>query len=56
MLKACIDIGLAANLSVCGEGVETDAELDLLRSLGCTTVQGYLLARPGTIAELLAYA
>ncbi len=56
VLKACIDIGRAANLSVCVEGVETDAELDLLKSLGCTTVQGFLLARPGTIAELLAYA
>ncbi len=56
VLKACIDIGHAANLSVCVEGVETDAELDLLKALGCTTVQGFLLARPGTIAELLAFA
>gem|GEM_PF-2534785 len=56
VLKAYIDIGHAANLSVCVEGVETDAELDLLKSLGCTTVQGFLLARPGSIAELLAYA
>ena len=55
VLKACIDIGKAANLSVCGEGVETDAELDLLKSLGCNTVQGFLLARPGTMAELLSY-
>jgi len=55
VLKACIDIGKAANLSVCGEGVETEAELDLLKSLGCNTVQGFLLARPGTMAELLSY-
>jgi diguanylate cyclase (GGDEF)-like protein len=54
VLKASIDIGHAAQLSVCGEGVETEDELDLLRTLGCTTVQGFLLARPGTIAELLA--
>lgn len=56
VLKACIDIGHAANLSVGVERVETEAEHDLLKSLGCTTVQGFLLARPGTIAELLAYA
>ena len=56
VLKACIDIGRAANLSVCVEGVETDEELDLLKALGCTTVQGFLLARPGTITELLAFA
>jgi len=55
VLKACIDIGKAADLSVCGEGVETEAELDLLKTLGCNTVQGFLLARPGTMAELLSY-
>jgi diguanylate cyclase (GGDEF)-like protein len=33
-------------LAVTGEGVETMAQLDLLRSAGCEEVQGYLFSRP----------
>ena len=33
-------------LAVVAEGVETQAQVDLLLSLGCTTVQGFLLGRP----------
>jgi predicted signal transduction protein with EAL and GGDEF domain len=28
------------------EGVETQAQIDLLLSLGCTMVQGFMLGRP----------
>jgi diguanylate cyclase (GGDEF)-like protein len=31
---------------VVAEGVETQAQQDFLRSAGCTTIQGYLVARP----------
>jgi predicted signal transduction protein with EAL and GGDEF domain len=34
------------NLEVVAEGVETQAQVDLLQSLGCNTVQGFLLGRP----------
>jgi EAL domain-containing protein (putative c-di-GMP-specific phosphodiesterase class I) len=33
-------------LAVVAEGVETQAQIDLLLSLGCTTVQGFMLGRP----------
>ena len=39
------------------EGVETLDELDLIRSLGCSHVQGFIYARPlkaSSVAELLA--
>ena len=41
-------IGLAANLdmSVIAEGVETEAQLDILADAGCTDCQGYLFSRP----------
>jgi diguanylate cyclase (GGDEF)-like protein len=41
-------IGLSKNLQmrVIAEGVETDAQLDFLRTAGCDQVQGYLLSRP----------
>jgi EAL domain-containing protein (putative c-di-GMP-specific phosphodiesterase class I) len=33
-------------LNVVAEGVETWAELEYLRQIGCQQVQGYLIARP----------
>lgn len=35
-------------IEVVSEGVETDAERQVLASLGCDVLQGYLIARPGT--------
>ena len=41
-------LGIAANLKVpvIAEGVETESQLRLLKSLGCTLVQGYYFSRP----------
>jgi diguanylate cyclase (GGDEF)-like protein len=43
-------LGLAAKLSlpVIAEGIEEPDQLELLRTLGCSTGQGYLLARPAS--------
>jgi EAL domain-containing protein (putative c-di-GMP-specific phosphodiesterase class I)/CheY-like chemotaxis protein len=43
LISACRDLGML----VVAEGIETPAERDLLASLGCDFLQGYLLARPG---------
>jgi predicted signal transduction protein with EAL and GGDEF domain len=37
----------ALGLVVIAEGVETQSQLDAVKSLGCDRVQGFLLARPG---------
>ena len=37
------------------EGVENDAELAILRSLGCGAVQGYGLGRPMPLAKLIPW-
>jgi diguanylate cyclase (GGDEF)-like protein len=42
-------------LDVVGEGVETAAQLELLRSQGCDVVQGFHIARPMPLADLLAW-
>lgn len=42
-------------LSVICEGVETAAELDVLRECGCTEVQGYVYARPKPVDELIEW-
>lgn len=41
-------LGIASSLGVpvVAEGVETETQLQLLRQLGCTLVQGYYFARP----------
>lgn len=39
---------------IVAEGVETDAELAMLRALGVETVQGYLLGRPMPLARVHA--
>jgi EAL domain-containing protein (putative c-di-GMP-specific phosphodiesterase class I) len=44
------------NIPVVAEGVETDAELDELRSLGCDQFQGYLIARPLTARDFNTWA
>jgi diguanylate cyclase (GGDEF)-like protein/PAS domain S-box-containing protein len=46
IVEAALSIGRAAELTVIAEGVETEEQLELLRSCGCHRVQGYLLGRP----------
>jgi len=41
-----ISVAKSLNLSVTAEGIETDAQLSQLQSLGCDRGQGYLFARP----------
>ena len=54
ILAAAVALVTSAGLDVVVEGVETTAELDTVRRLGCSVVQGYLLRRPGPAAEVLA--
>ena len=39
-------------LDVVAEGVETEAQLKYLRSIGCEKIQGYLISRPLPVDEL----
>jgi EAL domain-containing protein (putative c-di-GMP-specific phosphodiesterase class I) len=43
VITLCQDMGKSAIV----EGVESEAEFDMLRTLGCELFQGYLFARPG---------
>ena len=38
------------------EGVETEAQLEELHRLECKMAQGFLFAKPMTLADALAYA
>jgi EAL domain-containing protein (putative c-di-GMP-specific phosphodiesterase class I) len=51
ILKSTIDLAHALGMSVVAEGVEDEATFAILSSLGCDDVQGYLIARPGALAD-----
>ena len=44
--KSLISMAHLLNLKVIAEGVETEAELKLLKDYGCNEIQGYLYSRP----------
>ena len=46
LVSAIIGIGKAINCEVVAEGVETADQLELVRRLGCSLVQGYYFAKP----------
>lgn len=54
IVKAVVDIAAARNMTTTAEGVETAAQLDALRRLGCDQMQGYLFSPPQT-EEALAH-
>jgi len=46
MVRSVLAMAAALNLRVVTEGVETEQQLDILRTLGCDEAQGFLLGRP----------
>ncbi len=47
LVQSVVSLCRESGVRVIGEGVETTAEADTLRDLGCDYLQGYLIARPG---------
>jgi diguanylate cyclase (GGDEF)-like protein/PAS domain S-box-containing protein len=46
ILRCLIDLAHTLGIRVIAEGVETQKQLNLLKSLGCDEMQGFLLGRP----------
>jgi EAL domain-containing protein (putative c-di-GMP-specific phosphodiesterase class I) len=46
VVRAIVLLGTALGKEVIAEGIETQAQLELLRDMGCDTGQGYYLSRP----------
>jgi len=52
VIRAISGLGRALGLTVTAEGVETQEQLDLVRSEGCTEMQGFYFTPPITAEEL----
>ena len=46
IVRSIVDLGHNLQLTVVGEGVETDDVFATLREAGCDLAQGFLMARP----------
>jgi EAL domain-containing protein (putative c-di-GMP-specific phosphodiesterase class I) len=54
IVAAIIRLAHSLNMEVVAEGVETEAQLALLKELKCDQTQGYLLGRPMDVTEFVA--
>ncbi|MCZ2850814.1 putative bifunctional diguanylate cyclase/phosphodiesterase [Modestobacter sp. VKM Ac-2978] len=54
LVHSVIELGQRLSIDVVAEGVETPEQLAALRDLGCRYLQGFLLGRPTSPAELPA--
>jgi diguanylate cyclase (GGDEF)-like protein len=52
IVQAVVNIATALNMTTTAEGVETEAQRELLRKLGCTEMQGYLFSAAKPAAEV----
>jgi len=58
LISSMIEMGHKLGYGIIAEGVEKSEQLDLLRSLGCEAIQGYLFSKPAnadTISKLFVY-
>jgi len=55
ILESSMAMAQKLSLSTVAEGVETEDELALMRGMGCGSIQGYLIARPMPVGELIQW-
>ena len=53
IVRKTIELAHDLDMFVVAEGVETSDQLNRLSEYGCDVAQGYLLGRPGPIADLM---
>jgi diguanylate cyclase (GGDEF)-like protein len=52
IVRALISLATSLNMTTTAEGVETQSQLEKVRALGCTEMQGYLHSRPMPLRDL----
>lgn len=50
VIEATINLIKKLGMGVVAEGIETEAEVEMLRTLGCDIIQGYYFGKPMTVA------
>ena len=55
VVQAVLQLGSALRKTVVAEGIETPAQAELLKRLGCQLGQGFHLGRPLSAAEATAW-
>ena len=55
IVQAIVCLGVRVGATITAEGVETAEQLERVREIGCTDVQGYLYSRPLPAAEAQAF-
>ncbi|HEY8573025.1 putative bifunctional diguanylate cyclase/phosphodiesterase [Phenylobacterium sp.] len=55
IVRSTVDLAHSLGLKVTAEGVETEACFALLSAMGCDRAQGYLIAKPLPLKELLTF-
>ena len=55
IVRALISLGADLGFAVLAEGVETEAQFELLLRMGCNQMQGYLLTRPVPACQVEAF-
>jgi len=53
VVKKAIEMAHDLNMTVVGEGVEINEELDMLRRMRCDRIQGWLTGRPGPLEDFI---
>ena len=54
LTRTIVNLGHNLGLQVTAVGVESQAQLAILRNLGCDQIQGNLVARPGPVEAFTA--
>ena len=56
MIASLIELGHNLGLTICAEGVESRAALDMLATMGCDRCQGYFISRAIPASEVAGFA
>ena len=54
IVRAILELGRTMGMAIIAEGVETEAQFEMLQAEACTEVQGYLFSRPRPVQDVPA--
>jgi EAL domain-containing protein (putative c-di-GMP-specific phosphodiesterase class I) len=53
IVQAVAGLARGLNMITTAEGIETEQQLEIIRAVGCTEMQGYLFSPPRPLGEIL---